>query len=280
MKRIDLMQHFKKGNAEGNLAVIQGSVGSGKSYFCNILTPYFIDAGFDIITNLKFDKSVFENNNIWYMSSDLTFFEAYTETNNKIIAIFDDFQATSGDSTTVTSKKGQSSKTFFIFIRKFGMNGVMVYHLDYLQKAIYQQRPLYLYKKDKKTFYASYQKYSIDKINPFMQDLKKNKIFRIRQPDIKPLPYNTYGFPSFKIYLDWDDIQEFMANWWGNNKDGMREYLRQWKNGERPVSRLSNATLKEIYNEVWNRRKDKFTLHEFRTAQIRQVFPSSIYNKH
>ena len=120
----NILNHYRKFGAHGNGIIIKGRVRVGKTTLVSIFAKQLLDDGFAVISNVRFHDDVFKlyPNRLFYITSDLEFFESYIklEPDTPSVLIWDDAQGSQGmKSTQVISKSGENLSKLLIFIGKF-----------------------------------------------------------------------------------------------------------------------------------------------------------------
>lgn len=157
-RELDITEFMSQNNGHGNGIIIKGGVRRGKTTLASIFCNLLLQAGFTIITNIRFAESVYTDyaGSIHYITSDLDYFEAYLKIppDSPIVLIFDDIQASEGfKSTHVVRASGDLLQSFLIFLGKFESNYIYIAHSYLVPDTIIDGfEPMVLYKLNRKSF--------------------------------------------------------------------------------------------------------------------------------
>ena len=228
MKEFDIVKHYSKFNGHGNGVVLKGRVRSGKTTLEGIITFILLQAGFYVITTVRFENWVLEKykGKLYYVTNDIEYLEAYVQIpeGGCVILFFDDAQANPGmTSKGVMTKQGHKLSTFLIFIGKLETNYLYVAHQKYLPAPLMEGfNPIMLYTLEIGKFYVS------DKV-VFQERLIQRYGYEVDTPDPEEygLPIISRAIAKFDFKLDWEDLTEFMAREevGDNLKGAIHEYL-------------------------------------------------------
>ncbi len=228
MQEFDITKHYSRYNGHGNGAILKGRVRSGKTTLIGILTYILIQAGFYIITTVRFENWVFEKyaGKIFYITNDIQYLEAYMNIpeGGRTVLFFDDAQANPGmTSKGVMTKQGHQLLTFLIFIGKLETNYFYVAHQKYLPAPLIEGfNPIMLYTLELGEFFVS------DKITSDERLIQRYG-YKIISPDRDEygLPIISRAIAKFDFKLSWEELTEHMAQQdvGDNLKSAIRDYL-------------------------------------------------------
>lgn len=255
MREFDIVKHYSRFNGHGNGVILKGRVRSGKTTLVGILTFILLQAGFYIITNVRFADWVWEKyaDKIFYIRNDVEYLEAYCKIpeGGRSILFFDDAQANEGmTSKGVMKSQGHQLATFLIFIGKLETNYMYIAHQKYIPAPMIEGfTPIMLYTLEIGNFYVS------DKIL-----LDERLITRygykidVPNPEEFGLPIISRAIPRFEFLLDWEDLIAYMSRYevGDNLKEAIQQYLVKYNLSQKqkqavdPFIALKALTYEEI----------------------------------
>lgn len=251
---VDFLEPLTKNNGEGNVMAVKGANGSGKSYFISCLTRMALTtSNFSVAASVLFKDETMDEwgehgkNRLRYITCDRDLFQAYIDLPPPLLVLLDDLQ-TKSRSTNVTGGHGQAMTSLSLFFRKFQSTVVYIVHLDYIPKYILGQNPTWLYKLDKRSVYVPKRQ-----TGHFYNEKTEIKKHCVRVPYaswFQPLPYETYGIPSFDITLDLEDMWHYLSKP-ESIRRGLRESVRAYL--ELAEKRKDQEELAKV---PWKRVKD------------------------
>jgi len=212
MREFDIVKHYSRFKGHGNGVVLKGRVRSGKTTLEGIISYILLQAGFYIITTVRFENWVLEQykDKLYYVTNDIEYLEAYVQIpeGGRLILFFDDAQANPGmTSKGVMTKQGHQLSTFLIFIGKLETNYLYVAHQKYLPAPLMEGfNPIMLYTLEIGKFYVS------DRV-VFQEKLIQRYGYEVDTPDPEEygLPIISRAIAKFDFKLNWEDLTEFMA---------------------------------------------------------------------
>ena len=284
MREFDIVKHYSRFNGHGNGVILKGRVRSGKTTLLGILTYILIQAGFYIITNVRFEDWVWGvyPGRIFYIRNDVEYLQAYCQVpeGGRSVLFFDDAQANDGmTSKGVMKPQGHMLATFLIFIGKLETNYMYIAHQKYLPSPLIEGfTPIMIYTLEVGTFYVS------DKI-VFDEDLITRYGYEIEVPDPTEygLPIVSRAIPRFTFLLDWEDLIDHMSRYevGDNLKPAILEYLTKYnlsedqKKAADPFAHLKTLTYEQILMALSLKKGHKLsagdTLGDLFNPMIRQT---------
>lgn len=272
--KFNILNHYKRFDCHGNGCIIKGRVRVGKTTLVSIFTKQFLENGFAVISNVRFDDSVFSSypNHLFYITSDYEFFESYIKIadNTPIILVWDDAQASDGMKSTQTiSKSGEMLSKLLIFLGKFECNYLYIAHQKYIPNVILEGfEPLIIYKMQRNSFYVGNQIYETD------FEIRQNCVY-IPLPDINKiaLPIKTKTPAYFEFKVDLPELYRYLSKYTVNDdlRGATREFLKTNKN-DSIDNHLKKLTWVEIVKAIYYKRNGKLTGKE----KIYQIINSRV----
>lgn len=230
--RFDILGWFNRFDGHGNTCVIKGRVRSGKTYLLGILARMFLNDGWAIVSNVRFDDEAFDKyaGRLFYMHNDVDFFRAYLEIEpgRKIMILFDDAQSNVGfKSTHVVRQEGDDLSTFLIFFGKLDCSLIYVAHQKYIPSFIKDDdnKPLMIYKFNRQSFIVANEIYERD--TDVYRDPSAISI-QVPPPTVfKGLGILSKAVARFKFDLDLQALYDYLSQWriGENLRQGVAEFL-------------------------------------------------------
>ena len=269
--QLDLVQYFNQNDGHGNGLIIKGKVRIGKTYLLGIITKIFIDNGFYILTNVRFEDWEFEKHKdkMTYVIDDIDFFEAFCEIpkNSKLIIMWDDAQSKPYmTSKAVMTPEGKKLASFLIFIGKFECNYVYVAHQKYIPHAITEGfNPLVIYKFKRESFLISNKVYEYD--YDVYSDSESVFVPVPKTDQFKGLDIKSVAVADFKFRLDLDSLYTHLAKYeYGEDlRRGVRDFLNSDSAILSKSSELKSYTYVDIALSIYLKRgliKDSTPLNQ------------------
>ena len=278
-KRFNILNHYTKFDSHGNGVIINGRVRSGKTTLVSIFVKQLLDNGFAVISNVRFADSVFAEyqNKLFYITSDLDFFNAYITIPDNIpmLLVWDDAQASEGmKSTQILSKSGNDLSKFLIFIGKFETNYMYIAHQKYIPDTLTRGfEPIIIYKLNRAGFYIGNSEFYTSEY-----EIRRNCYYAHIPPldKIGYLPILSKAPATFEFKLDLSALFKYLSEYsiGENLKRGVAEFLK-FRVESDGHTHLRSLTYQDIITALWLKRDKKLTGKE-KLYQI--VNPQILYS--